>query len=175
MGQRKRTASNIIIVAVLYCNLNAFLMMFSIPPIFPTFSSGVLPTHPLMVKFFNNFPVFTNGLGDANLSFLAVGSATPVIDPNTFVVESGQEIDLYEFYPQRLDEAHKRIALLVFPPSARPGLHQAIASKIRAHLNLRDSSPPLADVLLYFTAWPRSVEGYRARYSERNSSFVGKS
>ena len=77
MKLKGRAGAHIVILLVLYCNLNAFLMLFGLPAFRPQTSLGVLPTSYLMVKMFHNFPVFTDGLGNSHCSMTAFGSTTP--------------------------------------------------------------------------------------------------
>ena len=171
-----RVGAHVVILLVLYCNLNAFLMLFGIPAFWPQASQGVLPTTFLMVKMFHNFPVFTNGLGNSHCSVTAFGSATPVANGASYeVTTTSRVLSIYPFYPQRLEEAHKRICLLEYPKVDRPAMHAYIAAFIRDSYNRAGERPPLADVMLYFNFWPKVTDGYKARYSERRTVFVGKS
>lgn len=84
-------------------------------------------------------------------------------------VDGWFEINPYDFFPQTLGEANRRLNLYSYhgQTERKARTYGVMADRIKLHHNRAHPDEPIDRVQLYLVEWPKSSDGYMAQYDSR--------
>ncbi len=172
----RRIGANLAILAVLYFNVAALLIVTGVrlprAPSLP-YTEGPLPNHWLTERAFRTFDVFDRwSMTNWEMSAWGAPSAlreTPPQPTSTMI-----DLHWFDYFPQSHGEAIRRQWLMSFRNDA-PRLtreYSKMAAVMRRLWNEDHPDQQIERVYFYEHTWPKSDQGFYARYEERSTSFV---
>lgn len=165
LGFVRRTAVGAVVGIVFYLNAAALLS-----------SSGVridLPRPWYADRLFQIFSLFSYYTSN-NYGFEAVARVAGSADsPHG---ERWIPIDLYEYFPQTVGEANRRLFQYSFrnAPARKQAGHYAMIDRIKVLHNREPGGERIDRIRFYRLSWPKSTKGYRGEYDSRRRELVAE-
>lgn len=176
MDKLKRVAIQVLIVAILYFNVAAMLIVAGVRlPRAPSleYTSGPLPNHWVTERLFRTFDVFDRWSW-TNWEVSAWGTRDEVEPPPAQPTPDMVNLRLYTWFPQSQGEAIRRFWLMSYRNNeGRLRREYAVMARTLKRLyNEQHPGEPVAQVFFYEHTWRKSDQGFYHLFHERQTTRI---
>ncbi|MBT5377067.1 MAG: hypothetical protein HOL15_09660 [Nitrospinaceae bacterium] len=162
-------AANLLIVIVLYGNLDLMFQMWGV-----RIHRDTLPNIWYLENLFYIHAVFTE-TNVYSREFAAFGVDTRFEEAPAMPDENMIDLNIHQYFPQQRGKANQAMALAgyIWDPERQNQSYQVMADYIQGFYNAKNPNRSVEQAFIYVVWWPGDKGGYHKRYSERQFRLLG--